>query len=122
MADPVRRYYAALEARAWDEVESLLAPDFVYELPQSHERVHGRENYLRFNQDYPGEWHLEVDRIIADGDREAAVRLTVTYEGEPMENLSLLSFDDQQRITRMVDFWPEPSERPSGRPDYVERD
>jgi len=33
----------------------LLHPAVVYEIPQSRERIRGRDRYLQFNQEYPGD-------------------------------------------------------------------
>ena len=42
-------YWAAAEARDWAAFGALLADGVVYEVPQSRERVSGREAYIRFN-------------------------------------------------------------------------
>ena len=118
--DPAFRFYAALEARDWAAVEAVLAPEVVYELLQSRERVRGRGDYLRFNQDYPGDWHLTVRRLLGEG-QQRAVWLEVRLEDEVMDNLAWLTLDDDARISSVVDFWPEPSEPAPHRPTYVER-
>ena len=38
----------------------------IYELPQSRERICGRDRYPRFSQEYPGDWHLRPKVVIAD--------------------------------------------------------
>ncbi len=120
MNHPVHRFYAALEARAWTEVAALLAPDMIYELPQSRERISGRADYVAFNVAYPGAWHLSVERVVGSGS-EQAVWLTVTTGADVATNLAWLTLDDAGLITRLVDFWPQPSEPPPHRPPYVER-
>ena len=60
------RFIASLEARDWEAWTALLHPDAVYEIPQSRERIRGRDRYLRFNQEYPGDWHLRPKVVIAD--------------------------------------------------------
>ena len=62
--DLAERFIASLEARDWAAWAALLHPDVIYEIPQSRERIRGRDRYLRFNQEYPGDWHLrpKVDR------------------------------------------------------------
>ena len=60
------RFIASLEARDWDAWAGLLHPAVVYEIPQSRERIRGRDRYLRFNQEYPGDWHLRPKVTIAD--------------------------------------------------------
>src|SRR5262245_43180017 len=62
----VERCIASLEARDWDTWAGLLDPAVVYEIPQSRERIRGRDRYLRFNQEYPGDWHLRPKIVIAD--------------------------------------------------------
>lgn len=46
---------------------ALLADDVLYEMPQTRERIHRKATVLRFNQEYPGEWHLCARRPVADG-------------------------------------------------------
>ena len=43
-----RSYVERAEARDWEGFGALLAEDVVYEMPQSRERVRGKEAYLRF--------------------------------------------------------------------------
>ena len=62
----VERFIANLEARDWHAWVALLHPTVIYEIPQSRERIRGRDRYLRFNQEYPGDWHLRPKVVIAD--------------------------------------------------------
>lgn len=59
------RYFATMNARDWTDFSALLTDDIRYELPQTGEQITGREAYLRFNQEYPGDWQLRVTRLIA---------------------------------------------------------
>lgn len=125
----VETYWAAAEARDWGAFGATLAEDVVYELPQTRERIRGKERYLRFNEEYPGDWHVRVERIVADAEgRQAAARtgFTVTgeQEGEPDEELDAIhffTFDEAGLITGVTDFWPESYEPPAGREHLVER-
>jgi SnoaL-like domain len=68
----VAAYWAAAEARDWPKFAALVAPNVVYEAPQTRERVRGREAYVRFSTEgFPGDWHLRVERIVGE-DRHAA--------------------------------------------------
>jgi ketosteroid isomerase-like protein len=49
----VEHFITSLEARDWEAWAALLDPDVVYEIPQSRERIRGRDRYLQFNQEYP---------------------------------------------------------------------
>jgi len=117
----VRRLYELLEARAWSDLTPLLAESVVYDMPQSRERIRGRDAYLEFNQTYPGDWHLTVDRVVDDGGHQAAAWVRATHDGQDMHNVVFLTFDDAGLVTTVVDFWPEPTEPLSDRPAGVER-
>lgn len=115
-----QEYVAALEARDWAAVAALLADDVVYEMPQSHERIAGREAYVRFNQEYPGDWHLAVRRAVADGPH-AAVWVDARVGDEPMTACVWLELSDDGLVRHVTDFWPEPYEPPTGREHLVTR-
>ena len=105
------RFIASLEARDWDAWAGLLHPDVVYEIPQSRERIRGRDAYLRFNQTFPGDWHLQPKVVI--GDEERAVVWFAWQAGEEgADGQVFLELGDDGRITRVTDFWPEPYEPP----------
>lgn len=113
-------YVHALESRDWDAVAALLATDVVYELPQTRERVTGRDAYLRFNREYPGDWHLSVGRVVAEG-RGAVVWVRARVGDDPMDAIVWLDVDEAGRIARVTDFWPETYEPPAGREHLTER-
>lgn len=129
----VEAYWTAAEARDWSAFGATLAEGVVYDLPQTRERILGKERYLRFNQEYPGDWHVRVERIVADAEgRQAAARtgFTVTgsqpgaQPGEPpqeMDAIHFFTFDEEGLITGVTDFWPESYEPPAGREHLVER-
>lgn len=115
----VRAYWAAAEARDWDAFAATLSPDVVYRVPQTREVVRGREAYLRFNREFPGDWHLTLDRVLVDGSG-AMSRATVTVGGESMTGLCLFEMDGEGRIESVEDWWPEPYERPADRAHLTE--
>ena len=115
----VERFIASLEARDWDTWAALLHPAVVYEIPQSRERIRGRERYLRFNQEYPGDWHLRQKIAIAD-ERHAVVWFEWVLDGHADDAMVFFEFANGL-ITRVTDFWPEPYEPPPGREHLVER-
>ncbi|MFE7750992.1 nuclear transport factor 2 family protein [Streptomyces sp. NPDC057428] len=118
----VEAYWATADARDWEAFAATLSADVVYDLPQTRERVLGKERYVRFNQEYPGDWSVRIERIVADGDgRQAAARTRFTVAGEEMPAVHFFSFDAAGRITEVTDFWPEPYEPPAGREHLVER-
>ncbi|ADB35883.1 conserved hypothetical protein [Kribbella flavida DSM 17836] len=114
-----RKYFDTLNGRAWEEFAALLAEDVRYELPQTSERITGRADYLRFNQEYPGDWQLTVTRLLADGP-SAAVSVNLTLGDERLVGVVFLEVVDGL-VSRVTDFWPEAYEPPPGREHLVER-
>ena len=119
--DAVAAYWAAIEARDWDAYAAVLAEDVLYEVPQTRERVRGRTAFLRFTAEgFPGDWHVEVERITA-GERDAASVVRWRAEGTTQPGLSFFDVDSGGAITRITDFWPEPYEPPANRAGLAER-
>jgi ketosteroid isomerase-like protein len=114
------RYWAAIEARDWDAFAELLADDVVYEMPQTRERIRGRAAYVQFNREYPGDWHVTVQRLTGSG-AHAATWTSFNVDGQTETGLAFLDLDDHGRIALVTDFWPEPYDPPAGRAHLVER-
>ncbi|THA76419.1 nuclear transport factor 2 family protein [Streptomyces sp. A0642] len=118
----VENYWTAADLRDWDTFAATLADDVLYDLPQTRERIRGKERYLAFNGEYPGDWRVRVERIVADGGgRQAAVRTRFTDGAQESHAVHFFTFDAQARINGITDFWPEPYDPPAGREHLVER-
>ncbi len=115
----IERFIASLEARDWDTWAGLLDPAVIYEIPQSRERIQGREGYLRFNQEYPGDWHLRPKLVIAD-EQHGVLWFEWRVDDHRDDAMAFFEFAGGL-ITRVTDFWPEPYEPPAGREHLVER-
>jgi len=116
----VRVYVDSAEQRDWQRLGDLLTEDMVYEMPQTRERIQGRSAVLQFNREYPGDWRLQVRRIVADG-RHAAAWIDARVGAEHQDACVWFEFSDDGLITRVVDYWPESYDPPSGREHLVER-
>jgi hypothetical protein len=115
----IELFAALLEARDWAALSELLSPDVVYEIPQTRERIRGRDRYITFNVEYPGDWHIEPQVIVAEGDY-ASMLFRWTFGDET--SLAIVFFETFGGIiTKITDFWPEPYEPPPGREHLVER-
>lgn len=120
-ADVVAAYWAAAEARDWAAFGSLVSENVVYEAPQTRERVRGRAAYVRFNDEgFPGDWHLAVDRIVA-GDDAAVSMIQFSGEAGTQPGVCFFDLDEDGRIARITDFWPDPYQPPAGRAHLAER-
>ncbi len=116
----VERFWAAAEAREWSAFADTLAEDVVYDLPQTRERISGRDRYVRFNREYPGDWHVRIERIVAEPG-QVVTWIHVTAGLEEMYAVSFFTGDGSGRISAITDFWPEPYEPPAGRDHLAER-
>ncbi|MEV4140963.1 nuclear transport factor 2 family protein [Dactylosporangium sp. NPDC049742] len=114
-------YVDSLELRDWPRLTDLLAEEVVYELPQTRERIRGRDAFVQFNREYPGDWHLGVRRVLADG-RQAALWLDVRVGADEILDACVwLEAAEDGLIARITDYWPEPYDPPAGREHLVER-
>jgi predicted ester cyclase len=116
----VESFWTSLEARDWSAFAGTLAEDVVYTLPQTRERISGRERFVEFNREYPGDWHLRVERIVAEPD-QVVTWIHFTAGLEEMYGISFFTGDESGRISVITDFWPEPYEPPAGRDHLTER-
>ena len=51
--ETVDKFWLAVNARDWDSLAKLLDPDYVWEMPQSGERVRGEQSHREMNDNYP---------------------------------------------------------------------
>jgi ketosteroid isomerase-like protein len=112
----IETYFQTANARDWTGFAALLHPDVLYELPQTREHVRGREAYLDFFITFPGDWTLEVVRVIADDVRAAAE----IVDSQAMPALVFFEFTDGL-IARITEYWPESYEPPVRVSKFVER-
>ena len=107
-----RTFVESLDARDWPTWLELLDSDVVYEIPQTRERIRGRDAYLRFNQTFPGDWHLTPKVVIGDAGR-AVVWSEWRVDDERADAQVFLELGPDGRVTRVTDFWPEPYDPPA---------
>lgn len=116
----VRAFWGLMASNDFPSVAAVLAPDFVMEWPQSRERIRGAERFCRMNAEYPttGRWRFEINRLVASGESVVTqVSLSDgTQSAEPVSFFTVRS----GRITKLVEYWPEPFERAQNRRHLVE--
>jgi len=119
-SDIAREFWRIMATNDFHSVAAVLAPEFVLEWPQSRERIRGAERFARMNQEYPahGPWRFTVHRIVG-GEGEAVSDVTVTDGVQSARAISFFTVD-RDRITRIVEYWPEPYAAPANRAHLVE--
>ena len=117
-----RAVLRTLEARDWDGFRRA-APRWT-SCTRSRSPANGslgRDRYVQFNSEYPGDWHLAPKMIVAD-EGGAGVWFDWTLgDGEHSDGVVFIQVNDGL-ITRVTDFWPEPYDPPPGREHLVEHD
>jgi ketosteroid isomerase-like protein len=94
--------------------------DFIADMPQSNERVRGRENMRAFQRAYPPETlpKFDVRRVVGGGD-VWTVLATGDYGGQIFHLAIVFEFRDG-RILRETRYYAEPFEAPEWRAQWVE--
>ncbi len=116
----VREFWRLMATNEFQSVGAVLAQGFVLEWPQSKERIRGAERFARMNQEYPshGSWHFTVNHIVG-ADSEAVSDVTVTDGVQTARAISFF-YVSEGKVTRLVEFWPEPYAAPAIRAHLVE--
>jgi len=117
----VRSYWERMASNDFKSVGAVLADEFVLEWPQSRERIRGRDNFAMMNEQYPahGRWQFTVHRIVGN-DQEAVSDVSVTDGLQQARAISFFSVHNE-KIVKMVEYWPEPYAAPENRKHLVER-
>jgi hypothetical protein len=94
--------------------------DYVMEMPQSGERIVGRENMRRLHKAYPGSPTIRVRRVLVR-DGLWVVEGVNDYGGGHRTDLAMILELKDGRIWRDRRYYAEPFEAPDWRAEWVER-
>ena len=98
----------------------LRAPDFVMEMPQSGERIRGRDTMRAMQDAYPGPPDAQIRRITGSGDL-FVVEAFSDYGDRGVFNVCMVVEFEDGRIVRETRYYAEPFEAPEWRVPFVER-
>lgn len=104
----------------FQSVGAVLAPEFILEWPQSKERIRGADHFARMNAEYPahGRWQFTI-HLIVGSESEAVSDVSVTDGTQIARAISFFTVV-QGKVTRLVEFWPEPYAAREDRAHLVE--
>jgi len=97
---------------------ALRHDDVVIDIPQSGERIRGRDNMRAMQDAYPGPPQFTLRRIVGSG-KVWIVELTGDYNGRIYHVANILEFRDG-KIARETRYYAEPFEAPTWRAQWVE--
>lgn len=108
------RLAAVIDAHDWDGLPDLLHPGFTCRLAHTGE-VFDKEQWVRFNADYPGFERMLVEDLVTDGER-GVLRATVVGRGQAGEELvfAVASFASTKDglISELVEVWADVDQEP----------
>lgn len=115
----IQKYWKAANDRHWDSFESLLDEKIIYDLPQTRERIRGREIFTEFNKTYPGKWSIKIIHLICEDEKAVSEIRFLSDEGE-QTGISFFEINEG-KISRIVEYWPEPYQPPERKIGEIER-
>jgi ketosteroid isomerase-like protein len=116
----VREYWMRMQSNDFSSAAELFADEYVLDWPQSNERIRGRENFVKVNEEYPaqGRWDFTVNRIV--GDEKTVVTDVSITDGVMHARAITFSTVVNGQITKQVEYWPDEYEPPENRKHLVE--
>ena len=110
----LERLASVIDAHDWDALPGLIHPEFTCRLVHTGE-VFDKDQWVRFNADYPGFERMHLDDLVSDGDR-GVLRATVLGRGDDGEALvfAVASFATVQDglISELVEVWADVDQQP----------
>jgi hypothetical protein len=116
---PAVKLVRAIGRKDWPTVEALIADDFFYEAVLSDEEIRGKQAYLEFNREFPGDWWMPVDEVVHQG-TTTVIRLRFIV-GKVVDRAIIFFETDGEVVTRQSDWWPNPYEPPAWRGNRYRR-
>ncbi|GAA1610666.1 hypothetical protein GCM10009789_76270 [Kribbella sancticallisti] len=105
----------ALSAEAEHEMRT---EDYVLEMPQSGERITGRDTMRAMQQEYPNPPSIDIQRIVGAGDHFVVLGRS-DYGGDIFHVANIVEFREG-RIARETRLYGSPFEAPAWRTKYAE--
>lgn len=116
----VQQFWHLMASNDFASVSAVLADDYVLDWPQSNERIRGAARFVQMNQEYPahGRWLFHINRIVG-GETEAVSDVSITDGVLQVRSVAFFTVVDG-KITRQIEYWPDPSQAPANRAHLVE--
>lgn len=95
-------------------------PDYVMEMPQSNERIRGRDAMRSMQETFTAPPKLALRRVVGSG-QVWVIEGVNDYDGDVWNVALILELDDQGLIVRDTRYYGQRSEPPEWRSHWVER-
>jgi hypothetical protein len=117
--DVVRALWTYFDAREFNAVSGILSESFVAYWPQTGEFIHGRDNFIALNANYPGDWRCLIQRVFKVGDEVGSI-VKIENGRDVVFAISLYQFEDSQ-LARAVEFFADRIDPPFDRSQWASR-
>ena len=99
---------------------ALRRPDFVMEMPQSRERIRGRDALRTMQEAFPVPAPTVTLRKVTGGRQVWVAEADIDYGGDRSQAVIILELDGQGLIARETRYYPQPFEAPAWRAELAE--
>lgn len=106
-AAALREVWRGIEDRNWPLLGGLLAPKLEVEFPHSGQVIHGAEAFVRFNDEYPGDWRVETVRVHAISAETAVAEVSVLLDGTRLHAACFATVRNG-KVVHLREYWTEP--------------
>jgi len=113
----VREAFERLELSAKAQFE--LHPDYVLEMPQSGERIRGRDNMQAYKEAYPNPPTIQLRRVVGAGDVWVVEARSDYGDGQTYHVIDIVQYRDN-KIWRETRYYAQPFQAPEWRAQWVE--
>jgi ketosteroid isomerase-like protein len=113
-------FFERLEHLSAEAEYELRHEDYVMEMPQSGERIRGRDAMRAFQEAYPNPPTIRPRRVVGAGDVWVVEGRSDYGDGEVFDVANIVEFRDG-RILRETRYYAKPFEPPAWRAQWVEQ-
>jgi hypothetical protein len=114
----VREAFERLELSAKAQFE--LHPDYVLEMPQSGERIRGRDNMRAYKEAYPNPPTIQLRRVVGAGDVWVVEACSDYGDRQTYHVIDIVQYRDN-KIWRETRYYAQPFQAPEWRAQWVEQ-
>lgn len=116
----VLKFWELMQSNNFYQATEVFSDDFQCFWPQSSELIIGSKNFTKINTEYPvkGKWDFKLNNILEDGN-QVVTDVSVSDESIQARVISFFTIKNN-RIQKIVEFWPDDFEAPEWRSRWVE--
>ncbi len=113
--DIVKMYWNYMSNAEFDMAGTLMSENAVVWMPNTREVFRGRDCYIEFNRNYPGNWNISVEKILSiENNVITAVKVSSDNGNGSFYATSFFKITNNL-IEEITEYWGENGEPPEWR-------